>query len=59
MTRKEMVMDRIARSFAYLLPQRILYWVVIRVWARLSTSPQFSSRTPDQITSFDALKALR
>ncbi len=51
-------MDKIARGIAYILPDRVLYWVVIRVWARLTTT-KFTERTPEEVTLWDALEGLR
>jgi len=45
------------KQLAYLLPKRVLYWAVIRVWANLTTT-MFTDRVPEDVTVFDALKAL-
>lgn len=44
------------KQIAYLLPRKICYWVIIRVWAELTTT-KFTNKTPDEVTVFDALKA--
>lgn len=40
------------------LPNGVLYWVVIRVWARLTTT-KFTDKTPEEVTIWDALKELK
>ena len=41
---------------AYRLPQRVLYWAVVRATAATSTSVQFARTEAGQITAFDVLK---
>jgi hypothetical protein len=46
------------RKLAYILPKSLMYWVIIRVWADLTTT-KYTNKTPDEVTVFMALKQLR
>lgn len=50
--------EYVARHIAYVLPRSVLYWVLIRVWAMLTTKPPFTHLSPEDVTVFDALKRL-
>ncbi len=41
---------------AWKLPSKVCYFALIRVWAKATTG-KYSSKTPDEITWSDALKA--
>lgn len=46
--------NKIAEKIAYLLPYRVMYFVVIRMWA-YTTSHECANKTPDQTTWNDVL----
>lgn len=39
------------------LPKMVMYWVIIRVWAKLTTT-KYTDETPDEVTIWNALKYL-
>ena len=51
------IKDKICRTIAYALPTRILYWCIIRIWARM-TGEIFTNKHPDEITWSMAIKNL-
>lgn len=48
--------NKIAEKIAYLLPFRIMYFVVIRMWA-YTTAHECQNKTPDETTWSDVLKS--
>ena len=57
MMKTHKIKDWICKGLANLLPKRILYWVIIRVWAK-STSTTYSNKHPDEVTWSMAIKDL-
>jgi len=53
---KELIRNRIARRVAYLLPWRVMYFVIIRTWAH-TTTHECSHKTPDETTWSDVIKS--
>lgn len=51
------VKDFICNNIAYMLPRRVLYWMIIRVWADL-TATKFSNKHPDEVTWSMAIENL-
>ena len=51
------IKDKICEKIVELFPKRILYWVIIRVWAKL-TCTIYSNKHPDEVTWNMALKNL-
>ncbi len=45
--------DKIAKKIAWILPKNIMYWAIIRAFARATTGKN-SDKTPDQ-TGFSAV----
>ena len=48
---------KLSEKIAYLLPSKVLYWAIIRVWAKLTTE-KYIDKTPDEVTIWMALKYL-
>lgn len=44
------MMDNIWLWIARKLPKKLLYWCLIVVWARITTSDGFTDKTPDEVT---------
>jgi hypothetical protein len=48
--------NKIAQKIAYLLPYRIMYWVVIRMWA-YTTTKEAAHKSPDETTWNEVIKS--
>lgn len=49
--------DKIAQKIAWILPSRIVLWVIVRAFAYTSTTPEYSNRTPDSLGYSDIYKS--
>ena len=49
-------MERFWTWLAWKLPRRLAYWTAIRVNAAATQAPQFSDKTPEQVSVMDALR---
>lgn len=54
---KEKLKDRICEWIASKLPKRVMYYVIIRVWAKLTVF-KYPSKCPNEVDVFMALKYL-
>ena len=51
------IKDKICMAIAYTLPKRILYWCIIRIWAKL-TVEKYPEKHPEEVSCFMALQNL-
>ena len=51
------IRNKIGEIIASMLTHRMLYWVVIRVWAKATTGT-YSNKHPDEVTWSMAIKDL-
>ena len=48
--------NKIAQKIAYMLPTRVMYFVLVRMWA-YTTAHECADKTPDQTTWSEVLKS--
>lgn len=50
------IKNKIAETIVYMLPWRIMYWVIIRTWA-YTTTHEASHKSPDETTWSEVIKS--
>lgn len=53
---KKSLKNRVASTIAYMLPWRVMYWVIIRAWS-YTTTHEASHKSPDQTTWTDVIRS--
>ena len=57
MMKEKKIKDGICNFISKILPLRIIYWVIINVWAK-ATTKKYLTKHPDEVTWSMAIKSL-